>query len=154
MHRTVPTRKNYPALNVSGAAVGKPSKDARYITKSIESNLGPHLVRLMTMNHCLLCLCFPICKMGIMNTFFIITSRGVMKLYMQNTLTSSEERVSIKSKHSSDYRTIMSSWNCVLGTVLLPLKKKKNSSRERKQTRMSSSWLHLPHQKTDTVQRS
>ena len=84
MHRTVPTRKTYPALNVSGAAVGKPAqKDARDITKSTESNLGPHLVRLMTMNHCLLCLCFPICKMGIMNTFFIIISQGVMKLYMQ-----------------------------------------------------------------------
>ena len=121
-----PHKKELSTLNVSRAEGGKPrQKDARDITKSIESNLGPHLVRLMTMNHCLLCLCFSICKMGIMNTFFIITSRGVMKLYMQNTLISSEERVSIKSKHSYDYCTIMSSWNCILRTVLLPLKKKK-----------------------------
>lgn len=122
-----PMTKTYPGLNyyVNNADVMKPWK-----LNGISLTL--HMGSLMTMkSHCLSRICFPICKMGIMNMFFIILW-GVIKLCMQNALISSEERVSKKLQHSY-YCIIVSSWNCVLRTILLSLKN--NSSRKRKQTR-------------------
>lgn len=77
----------------------------------------------------------PIYTTRMKNMFFIAIWQRLMKWYMWNAQISSEERVSIKSELSSYGCTLMSSWNCVLRTVFHPLKKKKNSSRKRKQTR-------------------